>query len=139
MVEGFEPGVPAGEAGGHGVADVGEDAGADACALETLGPVEHGLIELAPEVGVGVDKLGDLLGRESDACSGGGFVPEGNTREGASVVVVAVGPVLAVERLFVEVSDGADALPGCGVGWAGEDHAVIEEDCFYWIHMEWLL
>ena len=139
MVEGFEPGVPAGEAGGHGVADVGEDAGADACALEALGPVEHGLIELAPEVGVGVDKLGDLLGRENGARSGGGFVPEGNARESASVVVVAVRPVLAVEKGFVAVGDGAHALPGCGLRWGGEDHAVIKENCFDWIHMEWLL
>ncbi len=57
-------------------------------------------------------------------------VPEGLGVEVAAVVGVAVGPVLAVEELFAEAGDGAHALPGAGVGCAGEDHAVVEEDCF---------
>jgi len=57
-------------------------------------------------------------------------VPEGFGVEVAAVVGVTVGPVLAVEDFFVETGDGEHALPGGGVGWAGEDHAVVEEDCF---------
>ena len=62
-IEGVGPGVvvefvePAAvlceEARFHGVGHVGEDADANTGALETLRPVDHGLIELAPEVGVG--------------------------------------------------------------------------------------
>jgi hypothetical protein len=43
-------------------------------------------------------------------------------------------PVLALEEVFAEVGDGAEASPGGGIGWAGEDHAVVEEDCFYLRH-----
>ena len=57
-------------------------------------------------------------------------MPEGFGVEVAAVVGVTVGPVLAVEDFFVETGDGEHALPGGGVGWAGEDHAVVEEDCF---------
>jgi hypothetical protein len=31
-----------------------------------------------------------------------------------------------VELFFAEVRDGEHAGPGCGVGWCGEDHAVVE-------------
>ena len=47
VVEGVDPGVAGAEACLHGVGHVGEDAGADAGALEALGPVEHGGIECA--------------------------------------------------------------------------------------------
>ena len=46
MVEGVEPEVLCEEAGGHGVADVGEDAGADAGLLKALREFEHGRVEL---------------------------------------------------------------------------------------------
>jgi len=134
MVEGAEPVVSCDEAGGHCVADVGEDAGADAGTLETLRPREHGLVDLRPEVEVGGDELGELSGGEDDACSGGGLVPVGFGGEVASIVGVAVGPVFAVEDVFVEAGDGSDASPGGGVGGRGEDHAVVEEDCFHLSH-----
>ncbi len=56
--------------------------------------------------------------------------PVGFAGEVAAVVVVAGRPVFAVEGLFVEAGDGAHALPCGGVGWGGEDLAVVEEDCF---------
>jgi hypothetical protein len=135
MVEGAEPVVFFEEAGGHGVADVGEDAGADAGVLQTLGELEHGGVGLRPEIDVGGDGVCDLLRSEEDSCSGGGGVPVGVGREVAAIVGVAVRPVFAVEDVFAEACDGADASPGCGIGWAGEDHAVVEEDCLYWIHI----
>ena len=61
-------------------------------------------------------------------------MPVGFGGEVAAVVGVAVGPVPAVEVLFAEAGDGAHAGPGGGVGWAGENHAVVEEDCFYLRH-----
>jgi hypothetical protein len=61
-------------------------------------------------------------------------VPEGLGVEVAAVVGVAVCPVLAMEDLFVEAGDGEHASPGGGVGWAGEDHSVVKEDCFDWRH-----
>ena len=48
MVEGAEPVVFFEEAGGHGVSDVGENAGADAGVLQTLGELEHGCVEWRP-------------------------------------------------------------------------------------------
>jgi hypothetical protein len=39
-----------------------------------------------------------------------------------------------MEDFFAETCDGEHALPGGGVGWAGEDHSVVEEDCFDWSH-----
>jgi hypothetical protein len=47
---------------------------------------------------------------------------------------VTVCPVFAVEKLFAEAGDGEHAGPGGGVGWAREDHSVVEENCFYWSH-----
>jgi hypothetical protein len=134
MVEGFYPGMAGAEAGFHGIGHVGEDSGADAGALEALDPIEHGRIDEAPEVGVGVDEGGELVGGEDDLCAFGDFVPEGVAFEVAAVVCVAVGPVFAVEEVFGEAGDGAHALPGCGVGWGGEDHTVVEEDGLNWCH-----
>ena len=62
-------------------------------------------------------------------------MPVGLGGEVAAIVGVAVRPVFAVEEIFAEACDGADASPGCGIGWAGEDHSVVEEDCLYWIHI----
>ena len=131
VVEGLDPCVAGTEPGLHGVGHVGEDAGADAGALELVDPGEHGRVEGGPEVGVGGDELSELCGGDDDASPCGGFVPEGFGVEVAAVVRVAVGPVLAVEELFAETCDGAQVGPGVGVRLAGEDHAVVEEDCFY--------
>jgi len=129
VVEGFDPVVAGAKACLHGVGHVGQDASADAGALQALDPLEHGWVELAPEIGVGVDEPAELCGSEDDACAGGGFVPEGFGVEFAAVVGVAVGPVSAVENVFAEARYGAHASPGGWVGWAGEDHAVVEENC----------
>jgi hypothetical protein len=39
-----------------------------------------------------------------------------------------------VEEVFAETGDGEQTCPGGGVGWSGEDHPVVEEDCLYWRH-----
>ena len=134
VVEGFYPGVAGAEACFHCVGHVGEDAGADAGVLETLDPVEHGRVDEAPEVGVGVDEGGELSRREDDLCAFRDFVPEGVAFEITAVVVVTVRPVFAVEDFFGETGDVAHLLPGCGVGWGGENHSVVEEDSLNWSH-----
>ena len=131
VVEGFDPGVQGAETDLHGVGHVGEDADADAGALETLRPVDHGRVELAPVLDVGGDELGKLVGGDFGP---GGFVPEGFGFEVAAVVGVAVSPVSMVKQFFGEAGDGAHVGPGGWVGRAGEDQAVIEEDCFYGRH-----
>ncbi len=136
MVEGLDPLMTRAEAKLHGVGHVGEDAGADACALETLNPVEHRRVEGGPVVGVGVDEGGELVGREDGASAACGLGPEGFGVEVAAVVGVAIGPVAVVEMIFGEAGDGAHADPGGGVGRTGENHAVVEEDCCHWNHME---
>src|ERR1700735_244136 len=45
-----------------------------------------------------------------------------------------MGPVATIKLLFVETGDRAHASPGGGIGWPGEDHAVVKEDCFYLSH-----
>ena len=134
VVEGFDPGVASAESGLHGIGHVGEDAGTNTGALEALDPVDHGRVELAPEIGIGVDEGGELVGREDDLCAFGDFVPEGVAFEVAAVVGVAVGPVFAVEKVVGEAGDREHALPGCGVGWGGENHTVVEEDGLNWGH-----
>ena len=129
VVEVGEPGELAEDADVHAVAEVGKDAGADAGVLEGLGPLDHGDVEVGPEVGVGVEEVEDFGVGEGWAAGAGGEAPEvllgGDV---AAVVGVAVGPVFAVEGGFVERGDEAHALPGGGVGRAGEDEAVVEED-----------
>ena len=62
VIEGLDPKVTGAEACLYGVGHVGQDAGADAGALEALRPFEHGGVELRPEVGVGGDEFGELGG-----------------------------------------------------------------------------
>ena len=45
-----------------------------------------------------------------------------------------MGPVFVVEEIFAEAGEGAQTGPGGGIGWTGEDQAVVEEDCFYGSH-----
>ncbi len=104
------------QACGHDVGHVGEDADADAGALEALRPVDHGRVEFAPEVDVGCDELVDLRWGEGDLGTGGDCVPVGWADEIAAVVGVAVGPVFAMEEVFAKAGDGAHACPCGGVG-----------------------
>ena len=59
---------------------------------------------------------------------GGYRLPVGDGVECAAVVVVAMTPVGGVEGGFFGAEDLLEALPGSRVGWAAEDHAVVEED-----------
>ena len=126
MVEVLEPGEVGEDSSLHLVAEVGEDAGFDVGALEGGGPVDHGLVGLGPEGGVGGDELAELAGVDGFAEVFGYGLPVGDGVEGAAVVVEAVVPVGGVEELFVGGEDLFEAGPGGGVGWAGEDHAVVE-------------
>ena len=67
MVEGLDPCVARAESGFHGIGHVGEDAGADAGALEFVDPGEHGRVESGPEIGVCGDELAELIGSDDDA------------------------------------------------------------------------
>ena len=129
-----DPGVAGAEARLHGAGHVGEDAGGDARLLKTARPGEHEWVEGGPLVDVGCDESGELLGCEDRVGGGGGVVPERFGGEVAPIVGVAMGPVATVELFFAEVGEGEHAGPGGGVGWSGEDHAVVEENCFYWSH-----
>jgi hypothetical protein len=134
VVKGFDPEMTSTEANLHVLWHVGEDAGTDAGALEASRPFEHGRVELRPEIGVCFDELGELGGGKVDSSAGGDAVPEGRGVHVAAIVGVAVGPVTVAERFFAETGDGAHASPGGGVGWAGENHAVVEENCLYQSH-----
>lgn len=124
-----EPGVFAEDAGLHGIGHVGEDAGGDAGSVEALRPLGHGEVEVGPEVGVGVDEGGEVvLGEQGKAGFGGNELPVGVPGEDAAIVGVAVRPVAAVEGVFRKGGNGAHAGPGFGVGGAGEDEPVVEED-----------
>ena len=59
-----------------------------------------------------------------------GGLPVGGTGVGAAVVVEAIGPVGFAERWLFEAGDLAHARPGVGVGRAGEDETIVEEDGF---------
>jgi hypothetical protein len=122
------------EAFGHGVADIGEDAGGDAGSLKVLRPGQHREVDLAPEVEIGGDEGLNLIQGQDETGVVAYVVPVGLAGEVAAVVGVAVGPVAAVKGFFVEAGDGAYADPGCGVGRAGQDHTVVKEDCFDGIH-----
>jgi len=129
-----DPAIAGAEAGLHGAGHVGEDAGGEASLLKGVRPGEHRRIEGGPVIDVCGDESGKLLGGEDSVGGRSGVVPEGFGGEVASVVGVAMRPVARVELFFAESGDGEHAGPGGGIGWAGEDHAVVEEDCFYWSH-----
>jgi len=102
------------------------------CALEALGPLGHGEVQVGPEVGVGVVEVGEVfVSGDGKAELGGDEAPIAGPLEVAAVVGVAVLPVGGVELVFVEGGEGAEAGPGLGVGRAGEDEAVVEEDGAY--------
>lgn len=128
VVKAREPGMAGEDTRGHRIADVGEDAGADAGVLEGLCPVDHGEVELAPEIGVGMDEGIDLVRSEEKAGVASDLIPVGEGGEIAAVVGVTMGPVGGVKLLLVEVGDGTHAGPCGGVGWAGQNHAVVKED-----------
>jgi len=60
----LEPVEAAQDAGFHGVAEVGEDAGFYAGAMQLGGPVDHGLVGLGPEGVVGGEEIFELCGIE---------------------------------------------------------------------------
>jgi hypothetical protein len=66
-------------------------------------------------------------------------VPERFGVEVAAVVGVTVRPVFAVEELFAEAGDGAHAGPGSGIWLAGENEAVVEEDCLNGVHRNFIV
>ena len=123
-----EPGEVGEDAGFHFVADVGEDAGFDTGALERCGPVDHGLVGLGPEGGVGGDEVAELAGVDGFAEIFGYGLPVGDGIEGSTVIVVAMAPVGGVEGGFFGMEDLFETFPGCGIWRATEDHAVVEED-----------
>jgi len=124
----LEPVEAAQDAGLHSVAEVGEDTGFDAGVAELGGPVDHGLVGLGPEGVVGGEEIFELCGIEGLMEVVGDGVPVGVAVEDAVIVGVAVVPIGGVEGVFVGGEDLFHALPGCGVGWAAEDLAVVEED-----------
>ena len=131
VVEAREPGKPGGDAHGHAVADVGQDASADAGALQAAGPLDHGRVEGAPEGNVGGKKGGKLLGvkRYTGVCGDG--VPVSRPSERGTVVVVAELPVSRVQAVFVEAGDGTETGPCGWIGRAREHPAVIEKNCIH--------
>jgi len=129
VIEVIEPGVFAADTKFHGIGHVGKDAGGYAGAMEALGPLGHGEVEVGPEVGVGIEERVEILGGErGEAGFGSDELPICRTGEIATIVSVAMLPVALVEADFFEVRDGAQAGPGGGVGRAGENHAVVEEE-----------
>ena len=137
VVEVVHPGQVGEDAGFHGIAEVGEDAGADACGLELGGPVDHGLVWLGPEGDVGVEETVEFgVGERVIEC-GGDVAPVGRAGEGAAVVVVAGAPVGVVEGGVGGVENLLHGGPGGGVGWTGEDQAVVEEDRVNGFGCEW--
>jgi len=136
VVEVLNPGIAGEQPGLHSIAHVREDAGGYARSLERLGPLKHRLIDPSPEVDVGGDEGFNLRGSKQNSCVFAYGVPKGLAGEVTPVVGVAVGPVAVMELIFGEACDGAHLLPGCGIGRAGENHTVVEEDRFYRCHVE---
>ncbi len=128
MVEAGEPRESGADSLGHAVADVGQDAGVGARALQPACPLDHGRVEAGPEVDVGGEQRGELPGIERDAGVGGNRVPVSGAGEGSAVVVVAELPVSVVQAGFVQAGDGADSRPRRLVGRPGEHLAVVKQD-----------
>lgn len=127
--EGGEPRQAREDAGFHCVSEVGEDAGLDAAWRKGERPVDHWLVGLGPKSDVGGEEVVEFSGREGAVEIVRDGMPVGWAREGAVVVGVAMGPVGRVESSFVGVEEVFEVLPGSGSGWAGEDEAVVKEDC----------
>lgn len=116
----------------HGAQDigthVGENGGEEAGILESGGPVEHGLDEVAgPHKDVIFDESVDFLGGEVESSVTGEFVPVAAAIEDAEVVVVAVAPVETLEGFVVEAGECEELAVSGGVGGA-QDLAVVEDD-----------
>jgi len=94
------PGMLVAQAGFHGVANVGEDAGADAALLQAVGPLHHGAVDLSPDLHVcgaqGV-KFGCVQRKHGLLCD---ELPVGFAGQFATVIFVAVQPVAVVEAFF---------------------------------------
>lgn len=127
--EGRHPGEPGHDAFLHDITHVGENAGEQGVALQGGCPVDHGLVGHGPEIEIGGDESGESLGSEAAVEIIGDGLPVGASGEMAEIVVEAMTPVGVVKRGVVRVEDGVHAAPGVWVGRAGEDEAVVEEDC----------
>jgi len=130
LVEMGEPG----EFLAHGAEDVGthvgEDGGEEARVLESGGPGEHGLVQMAgPHEDIVFDQSGDCVGGEGEAGVAREFGPVAWAVEEAEVVIAAVAPVEALEGVVVEAGEGEEAAARSGLGGT-EDLAVVEDDCF---------
>lgn len=128
VVEAGEPWQPGEDAVGDGVADVGEDARADSGVLQTASPLDHGQVEVGPDVDVGGEHRGKPVGVEVDASVGGDGVPIVRSAECAAVVIVTELPIRRVQGLLLEAGDGAELGPRCRVWGIGEDLAEVEQD-----------
>ncbi len=127
VVEAGEPGAVPEHAGFHGIAEVGEDARAHPGGLERGGPVDHGLVRLRPERGIGVDEGLPEFGREGMSQLAGNGAPVAVRVEGAAVIVVARTPVGGVKGVFFGPEQGLYPLPGGRMRRSGEDETVVEE------------
>ncbi len=130
MGEIVQPGATAQDAGLHGVAQIGKNAGPYAGRLQARGPVDHGLVWLRPQGRVRVDQLARLLGGKLPAKVLGDMVPIRLPVQHAAVVVVPIAPVRVVEGRVGGVKDLLHLRPGGGVGRTGKDEAVVEEHGF---------
>ncbi len=65
-------------------------------------PGEHWRVDGGPEVDVGGDERGELVGREDGVGGSSGLVPEVFGGEVAAVVGVTMGPVAAMKLFFGE-------------------------------------
>lgn len=129
-----DPAMAGAEAGLHWAGHIGEDAGGDSGVLKVECPGEHRRVDGGPVVDVGGDERGELIGCEDGMGGSSGLVPEVFGGEIAAVVGVTMGPVAAMKLFFGETAECTHTIPGGGIGWAGEDHSVVEEDCFYLSH-----
>lgn len=128
VLESREPGEAFDNSAFHGVADVGEDSGGDAGALQSDCPIDHRLIRLRPEIDVGCEELREfaVAGRVAELRADDS--PELDATEGTEVVVVPVAPVGDLECSVRRVEDCLHAAMGEEIWRAAEDEAIVEEN-----------
>jgi hypothetical protein len=75
-------------------------------------PLDHGRIEVCPEVVVGVYERGDLGVVDGDSGIGRDLLPVLFAGVGTAVIGVAMSPVGGTEAVFVDAVDSLHLLPG---------------------------